>query len=281
MNSCSKRLIALLIGAASLALAPTSGAADEGPPIEHVRQFRDQVVVGSDGNGVVAGRFETTVRGPEVRYVLYIDDALGTGVSPPPVRGLTITLNEDVVFQNDDELPDSVRVQVPLNPVGPELNSILVAARGMPGSAARVSVLAVRPAAVPFGGLSILPLAMIDARTGTALTVHNVGPAPLTLRILFFNPDGSLAGRTGPQELPAQATGSLDLSQLAGTSRIQWSRGAVHVQWASREFARLSAAATFHNLPANDGAGPPSVLALDSYGPRPLSGAELRDIFEE
>lgn len=275
--------MALWIAAASLGLAPAFGAPDESPPLQHILQFRGQVTVGSDGNGVLADTFATTVDGPETRFILYIDDALGTGVgpAPPPVRGLTITLNDDVVFQNDDAIPFPVRVEVALNPVGRERNSIVLAARGEPGAAARASILAVRPAPVPFGGRSILPLAMIDAQTGTAIAVHNAGPAPLALRILFFNADGSLAGRTGPQVLPAQATGSLDLAQLAGSSRIQWSRGAVHVQWASHGFTRVSAAATFHTQPADGGAGGISVLALDDYGPFPLSRDGLRDIFGE
>jgi hypothetical protein len=274
--------MALSIGAASLGLAPAFGAPDESPPLQHILQFRGQVAVGSDGNGVLAERFATTADGPEVSFVLYIDDALGTGgPAPPPVSGLTITLNDDVVFQLDEASHLPVRVQVGLNPVGRELNSIVLAAHGAPGAAARVSVLAVRPAPVPFGGLSILPLAMIDAQTSTAITVHNAGPAPLALRILFFHPDGRLAGRTGPQVLAAQATGSLDLGQLAGSSQIQWSRGAVHVQWASHGFTRVSAAATFHTQPADDGAGGISVLALDHYGPFPLSKAGLRDIFGE
>lgn len=283
MNSCAKRLMALLVAAASLGPAAASGSTGgEDPPIEHLLQFRGQVVVGNDGNGAVSDRFPTTAGGPEVRYVLYIDDALGTGVRPgrPPVRGLTITLNDDVVFQNDAELPDSVRVEVALNAVGGELNSIVLAARGAPGSAARVSVLAVRPAAVPFGGRSILPLAMSDAHQSTFLVIHNVGPSPLAFRIVFFNPDGSLAGRTGPQVLSAQATANLDLSQFVGSSRIPWSRGAVHLQWASHEFTRVSVAATYHREPDETG-NLEGVLALDAYGPRPLSGAELRDIFGE
>jgi hypothetical protein len=279
MNSCSNGLLALLVGAACLGLSPAFGATDEGPPSERLLQFRGQVVVELDGNGVLAASFPTTVDGPEVRYVLYIDDALGTGIDPAPPAGLTITLNDDVVYQSDEELP--VRVQVALNAAGQQPNRILLQAVGSPGAAARVSVLALRPAPVPFGGLSILPLARSDARTGTALTVHNVGPAALAFRILFFQPDGRLAGRTGPQPLPAQATATLDLGQFVGSSRIQWSRGAVHVQWASHEFTRVSTTATFHSQPFDDGAGGVSGLALDDYGPRPLSRAELRDILGE
>jgi hypothetical protein len=269
--------MALWIGAASLGLAPAFGATDEDPPLQHILQFRGQVTVGNDGNGVLAATFATTADGPETRFVLYIDDALGTGVP----SGVSIALNGDVVFQNDDTIQFPERVQVALNPVGGQRNDIVLTARGAPGTAARVAVLAVRPAPVSFGGRSILPLAVVDAHTRTALTVHNAGPARLALRILFFHPDGSLAGRTGPQVLPAQATGSLDLGQLAASSGIQWSGGAVHVQWASHGFTRVSTAATRHTQPADDGAGGISELALDDYGPFPLSSAGLRDIFGE
>jgi hypothetical protein len=268
--------MALLIGAASLGPAATFGATgSEDQPMERLLQFRGQVVVGTDGIGILAHQFPTTAEGPEVRFFLYIDDALGTGV-----RSLTITLNDDVVFQNDDPLPDFVRVEVAVNPVGTQLNSIVVAARGEPGSTAGVSLTAVRPAGVPFGGLSILPLAMSDAHASTSLTIHNVGPSPLAFRIVFFNPDGSLAGRTSPQVLSALATKSQDLSQFVGSAGIHWSRGAVHVQWASHEFTRVSAAATFHREPGEPGSLD-AVLALDAYGPRPLSGAELQDISGE
>jgi hypothetical protein len=276
MGSCAKRLMALLIGATSLGPAATFGATGgEDSPMQRLVQFRGRVVVETDGNGVLSDRFQTTADGPEVRYSLYIVHGLGTGV-----RGLTITLNDDVVFQNDDELPDSVRVEVALNPVGTELNSIVVTARGEPGSTAGVSLVAVRPAVVPFGGVSILPLAMSDAHASTSLTIHNVGPSPLAFRIVFFNPDGSLAGRTSPQVLSARATKSQDLSQFVGSSQIQWSRGAVHVQWASHGFTRMLAAATFHREPGEPGSLD-AVLTLDAYGPRPLSGAELQDIFGE
>ena len=276
MDSGAKRLMALLIVATFLGPAATFGAtggADS--PMQRLVQFRGRVMVETDGNGVLADHFPTTADGPEARYLLYIDDTLGTGV-----RGLTVTLNDDVVFQNDDELPDPVRVEVALNPVGTELNSIVVAARGEAGSVVGVSVVAIRPAVVPFGGVSILPLAMSDAHASTSLTIHNVGPSPLAFRIVFFNPDGSLAGRTSPQVLSAWATKSQDLGQFVGRSQIQWSRGAVHVQWASRGFTRMEAAATFHREPGQPGRLD-AVLALDTADPRPVSEAERRDISGE
>jgi hypothetical protein len=129
------------------------------------------------------------------------------------------------------------------------LAAVSLPANGEPLSAARVSLAAVRPAEAAFGGLSILPWARSDAHASTSLTIHNVGPSPLAFRIVFLNPDGSLAGHTSPHVLSVGATQNLDLGQIVGSSGIQWSRGAVHVQWASREFTRLSAAATFHREP--------------------------------
>ena len=60
---------------------------------------------------------------------------------PAPVRGLTVTLNEDVVFQNDDEFREA-RLQIPLNPDEADDNSLVLAAKGAPGSGARVRILA-------------------------------------------------------------------------------------------------------------------------------------------
>jgi hypothetical protein len=248
-----------------------------------VLQFRGRVVVGADGNGAASATFQTSAEGPEVRYVLLVESGCGDGTCPAP-NGTSITLNEDVVFQSNDIFA-AERLEVALNAVGGDSNTMLVTASGVPGSTARVSIVAVRPAAVPFGGRSILPWAVINAQTGTALTVHNVGLTPLTFRVVFFHPDGSLAGRSGPRALPARATANLDLSQLVGTSRLRWSRGAVHVQWASHGFTRVSTAATEVQREA-DGAGVQKVvrtreLALDDFGPSPVNRAELQDIFEE
>jgi hypothetical protein len=111
--------------------------------------YRGAVTVGADGNGVRADRFATTVAGRDVRYVLLIENGCaGTDPArrcPAPVRGLTVTLNDDVVFQNDDEF-SKARLQIPLNPVETDLNSLVLAARGAPGSGARVRILALRAA---------------------------------------------------------------------------------------------------------------------------------------
>ena len=53
-----------------------------------------------------AARFATTVAGKDVRYALLIENGCASSdparPCPAPVRGLTVTLNDDVVFQNDD-----------------------------------------------------------------------------------------------------------------------------------------------------------------------------------
>jgi hypothetical protein len=107
---------------------------------ESVLQFRDTVAVGADGNGILSAEFPTTVSGPNVRYVLAIENGRA---DPPPVNGLTVTLNEDIVFQNDDEFSEE-HAEVALNGVGLDDNRIVLAARGAAGSSARVRVLAVR-----------------------------------------------------------------------------------------------------------------------------------------
>src|SRR5512145_2588726 len=138
------RALVLCLAAGALA-APAR--ADEAPesthPFEHVRQFGGGVVVQADGNGVFADTFPTTVEGEAVRYVMVIQNGCesepGAGGScPSPVRSLTVTLNDDVVFQSE-ELFRLERVQVPLNDVGGGDNRIVLAARGNPGSGAHVT----------------------------------------------------------------------------------------------------------------------------------------------
>ena len=109
--------------------------------------YRGAVEVGADGNGVRAARFATTLAGRDVRYVLLIENGCaGTDPArqcPAPVRELTVTLNDDVVFQNDDAF-SKARREIALNPVDTNDNSLLLAAKGAPASGARVRILALR-----------------------------------------------------------------------------------------------------------------------------------------
>jgi hypothetical protein len=188
-----KRLV-LVVSSILLSVPFSARAEDEdAPPLQHILQYRGRVVVGEDGNGVSSARFPTTVARRTVRYFMLIENGCADTDAqtsedpcPAPVRGLTVTLNEDVVFQNDDEFR-SERVQVRLNPLGNQLNSLVMAARGAPGSGARLAIFAVRPAPVAFGGRSILPLAVTTPLNRVAIAVHNAGPSVVAFRLVFFN----------------------------------------------------------------------------------------------
>ena len=132
-----------------------------------------------------ADRFATTVAGRDVRYVLLIENGCaGTDPArrcPAPVRGLTVTLNEDVVFQNDDEFRKA-RLQIPLNPVETELNSLVLAARGAPGSAARVRILALRQPDKPKPKPAVLGLLYRGAGDSRGRRERRAGgPLPTTV----------------------------------------------------------------------------------------------------
>ena len=111
-------------------------------PHETLLLYSGPVIVGEDGNGVTADRFATTTDDDQVRYFLGVIPA---GDGPP--SEVTITLNDDVVLVTQVEF-DRDRVEVALNPTDTDLNAIVIAARGVPNSAARVAVLAERPAEV-------------------------------------------------------------------------------------------------------------------------------------
>lgn len=106
--------------------------------------FRAKVRVGSDGSEALAGQFDAFSR---LRYVLEIEngcrpDDRSRRRCPPPLAALTITLNDRVVFQGDDV--GRHRETLPAGLLtSEESNRIVVAAQGLPGSAARVRIVAV------------------------------------------------------------------------------------------------------------------------------------------
>jgi hypothetical protein len=234
-------------------------------------QYEGRVTVGDDGNGVTVDQFPTTVAGDKVRYFLRV----GIDGDAAPVTGLTVTLNEDVVFQSEDDVP---RVEVALDPIGPSMNSIVAAAHGSAGSAARVVIVAVQPRAVPLAGLSVLPSARADDLVRTILTVHNVDAAEIGVRLAFFDPDGTLSGRTDPQRLVRHATVNLNLNAVAASLGLGWTGGAVHVEWLARGPSRISTVATEERFGQDGDASRPPIavrtLALDDYPPCPVAAAD-------
>jgi hypothetical protein len=236
-------------------------------------------------------QFPTTVEGELVRYVLLIQNGCaredGTGPlgteepCPPPVGALQITLNEDVVFQTADEFSFQ-RVQVALNPEGGYQNKLIATAKGRPGSVARFTILALRPALVRFAGRSILPWAFLTPATKVYITAHNAGPSPMAFRVVFYNPDGSRAGRSEPRRLPAHATAAIDLANTASRLGLSWTRGAVHVHWVAPGYSRMSSVATeTHREPDESGnleVANIRELALDDWRGIPVSLREYIDI---
>jgi hypothetical protein len=132
------------------------------------------------------------------------------------------------------------------------------------------------------GGFSVLPLAVTNAQTTTIIEAHDAGSTPLTYRVLFFKPDGTLVGRSNPQRLSAHATASVDLRALAANLGLNWATGPVHFQWVASSHTQASVIARFvEREPDATGAQrvrSDRLLPLDDYGPTPVSDAEFTDV---
>lgn len=211
--------------------------------IEPILQYEGDVVVGNDGNGVTVAQFPTTVDGKNIRgYVLVVENGCKLGVPKckfPLVSGLTITLDEDVVFQ-EDVPPTRETLEVALNPVGSEENSIVLAAHGESGARARVHIAAIEESRERSEGLSVLPAGDLQ----TFIVIHNAGRAPLAYRIVFYLPDGTEAGRTSARRLEVHGSELRDLSVAA--QGMNWNVGAVHILWGSLGKTKVSTAASYN-----------------------------------
>jgi hypothetical protein len=276
-----RALVLCLAAAAAVSPVRAEDAPEATHPFEHVVQFRDRVVVSAAGNGGLAATFPTTVEGEAVRYVLVVENGCEpgapAGTCPPPVESIRVTLNGDVVFQTAAAF-SLERLPVPLNDVGGEANQIAVTAGGQPGSAARVTIVALRPLPIVVGGRSVLPLASTLSFMADILFVHNAGPSDLVYRVELFHADGSTAGVTPPRLLAAHGTATVDINSTAAALNPAWVRGPVHVRWAARGFTRVSTTVReFRRAP--DASGNLVIvgayeLALDDYRPVPLRPAE-------
>jgi hypothetical protein len=137
------RVIAVFVVLGVATSAPASAATPE-------RQlaFRGAVVVEPDGNGVTAATFGASSNG-DVRYGLVIENGCraGGGASPGPcppgVGRLTVSLNEQVVFQSDRGF-EVHRAALPRDAVAAAGNRLVITATGSPGAAARVAIVATR-----------------------------------------------------------------------------------------------------------------------------------------
>ena len=132
-----------------------------------------------------------------------------------------------------------------------------------------------------FGGLSVLPWALANDRVRTFLAVHNAGVVEIGFRIEFFEPDGSVAGRSAPRRLGPHATLNLTLNEVVASLGLRWTRGAVHVEWVARGSSRVSTVASEERGGPNPEESLPvsgiRTLALDDYRPRPLTAAAAEE----
>jgi hypothetical protein len=231
-------------------------------------QARACVVVGEDGNGVVAATFPTTIAGEDVHYQLLVTNGCSDEGTPGlSVDTLQATLNGDVVLQRVGDSRQTVSVD--LEPVSGPVNQLVVTASGPAGARASVLVAALS-SATPIGGRSVLPWAWTDSLTRTVLTIHNAGPSKMSYRLTLLLGNGSEVGRTPSETLEGSATAQLDLVAIATRLGIDWKQGPVHVDWAARGTARMSAVVSQVQRQGAE-ARVSRELALDDYGPLPIT----------
>jgi hypothetical protein len=252
MRTLIRPVLALLIAVSALA-QPTAAAV----------LARGVVVVGQDGNGSFSTSFPSLVEeeGFFYFYSLALQEATQMegrrSVTLPLPESVTVTLNDEVVLAVDDFDADLPPLRVALNPPGEE-NRLLVTARGVPGSAARVSVVASRDDR-RLGGHSVLPSA--ESGAGARLAIHNAGSGPVVYRVAFFDADGALAGLTAPALLGPRASAVRALDAAAPPA---WQSGAVYVEWVACGPASVT---------VSDGA-----TVLDRAGPDPVNRARFEEV---
>jgi hypothetical protein len=130
-----------------LGVAASAAHASAAQP-ERRLAFRGAVVVEPDGNGVTAATFGASSN-RDVRYRLVIQNGCRAGhgasprLCPPGVGTLTVSLNEQVVYQSDGGF-EVHRAALPRDAVAAAGNRLVITATGSPGAAARVAIVATR-----------------------------------------------------------------------------------------------------------------------------------------
>lgn len=257
------RLWVPIIAGLFIVLVVESQVHATGPTI----QFQTDITVESDGNTAIVNQFPTLDGGNGVRYVLAIENGCKIGkpkCNHPLVGAISIFLNGDEVFQQI-EVDDLVHTEVVLNPLGGDDNDIIVEAVGFPGATARIAIAALEPQTARLGGHSVLPAGDLQ----TVLAIHNAGPNPIGYRIVFYLPDGTVAGESPARRIEPHGADLADLSVLA--SSIPWTQGPVHVEWGSLADTRVSVS-SYQSITIGGQTVPNArALNLDDYGPFPLN----------
>jgi hypothetical protein len=227
--------------AAAVAVAIPWQAAAVDPVVEV--EYRRTVVLDETGFAAVSETFPTRLVG-DVRHDVVVETPCrsngkcGKGTA---VFSVAVLLDNELVLNEvlPGPLPERETTQVALEPVGGALNNITVSSIGEPGAGVRVSVIARTLPVRKTLGRSVLP----DATATTDLVLHNVGTANRDLagHLLFYGPDGLLAGRSPAMLIAAHASALVNLG-IAGGS-VGWTAGPVHFEWVSLGDNEVSAVA--------------------------------------
>ncbi len=285
-----RKLITTIAIAASLIFASSSSAGErQGPPPgRETLQFRAAV---SFEGGALTDTFPTTIEGEHVRYALVVkngcqpDEASG-GMEPNqppcphPANEITITLNGQVFkFQREFRREG---VPVALNPVGGDANTIeALVSDGQVGDGFRFAIVAVEPSETAVGGVDVLGYAFAGEQNDNFLTMHNPGNSPIFYRVAYFHGNGELAGLTTVLRIPPKATDIQEVGRLAMMNNIPWTRGAIHIRWASPRWNSLVTKMIEVNRIFINGervVRNGRELELESFGPRPLNPVEYDDL---
>jgi hypothetical protein len=137
-----------------------------------------------------------------------------------------------------------------------------------------------RPVLQPFGGRAVVPYAaspVEDCDERVLLTLRNEGAAGVVYRLLWFDADHALVGRSDPRRLGRNAVVRLDVGGLARSRGAVWEGGGtVEMEWASEQFSRVTAAALVRNH--HHGRDFEAVIPVDNEPPRPIRWAEYQAI---
>jgi hypothetical protein len=232
----------------------------------------ETVIAGADGTGVTSASFPTTFEGEAVHYLMLIENGFN---NRPPVEVLQVTLNGEVVFQNE-VLGTFEKIEVEPLPSGGGLNQLTIEAHGPHGSGARVKILALQRPVQRYGGRSIVPWASTASRT--TLSFHNAGPSPMAARVNFYNADGSLAGRTAPILMTRHDTVKNSIGNIVAQQGIQWTAGPVEIEWVSPGEAQMTAVAEACAVIDCEGYTHMAGTALDDYV-GPISAAQFEALW--
>ncbi len=290
MNWSKNKFFAMLAATACLSFGSLAQAGDDGnepPPGNETVEYRGDVTF---EGGTLNDTFPTTVEGDNVRYMLVVKngcqpdepppDGTGGPTCPHPADEITVVLNGKT-FKFQRELRRE-GVPVALNPVGGDANTVdAFISAGKIGDGFRFVVLAIEPSDTAVGGVDVLAYAFAGEQNDNFLSMHNPGRTPIFYRVLYFNKDGSVAGRTTVLRIPPKATDIQEIGQLAGINNIAWTDGAIHIKWASPRWNSLVTKMIEVNRVFINGervVRNGRELELESFGPRPLNPVEYDDV---